>query len=281
MTKGCTLVAASGNDGTDVPFYPAVYPEVMAVGSVIEDTLSTFSNYGAHLEVVAPGQTIETIAPGGVYGRITGTSAAAPWVSGLAALLYGASPGTNPDAVRKAMTSSARDLGAPGRDDYYGWGLIDAAGALAAIGAGSPPVAPEPAPEPSAEPAPEPTPEPDPEPAPAPEPEPAPEPAPIDDVAPSVAIVSPADGSTVSGTVTVRAEATDNTGISRVEFYANGVLIGTSNSAPYSTNWNTRKLSGQYTLTAVAVDSSSNSATSSSVTVTVAEPVKNTPPKKK
>jgi thermitase len=280
--KGCTVVAATGNESSEVPLYPAAYTEVIAVGSVYKDVISSFSNYGAHVELVAPGDTIDSIAPGGGYGRITGTSAATPFVSGLAALLYSAKPGIQPAEVRAAMKASARDLGAAGWDKYYGWGHIDAAAALAAIGAGAPAPAPEPTvDEPVvSEPAPEPVPEPAPAPEPAPE-APSPEPIPEDRVAPSVQIVSPTDGSTVSGLVTVRAEATDSSGITRVEFYANGILIGTSNSAPYSMNWNTKKLSGQYVLTAVAVDTASNSATSAVVIVTVGEAVKNVPPPKK
>ena len=280
-SKGCTLVAASGNSGTDVPYYPAVYPEVIAVGSVVLDSLSTFSNYGPHLDVVAPGETIETTVRGGTYGRFTGTSAAAPWVSGLAALLYGASPGASPDAVRAAITSSARDLGAPGRDDFYGWGLIDAAGAFSAIGAGGAPIATEP---PTGEPAPEPQPEPEPEPAPEPTPvsDPEPEPtAPVDTTPPVVSISSPADGSTVSGLVTIRADASDDVGVVRVEFYVNGSLQGTSTSAEYSTNWNTRKLSGEYTLTAIAYDAAGNAGTSTLVRVTVGTAEKTPPGKKK
>jgi hypothetical protein len=70
-------------------------------------------------------------------------------------------------------------------------------------------------------------------------------------------------------------------GIVRLEFFANGSLIGSVSSAPYSVNWNTRKLSGSYTLTAIAYDAAGNSGVSPAVIVTVDQSVKSTPPGKK
>jgi hypothetical protein len=93
----------------------------------------------------------------------------------------------------------------------------------------------------------------------------------IDGGAPSVAITSPLDGATVKGIVKVTATATDAvSGAATVSFYANGVLIGTKTGAPFTMNWNTRKVSpGQYTLTAVAADLAGNTSTSSAIRVTV------------
>lgn len=279
--RGVTLVAASGNDGAEVARYPAAYPEVIAVGSVYKDQVSSFSNFGSHLAVVAPGEKINTTCMGNDYWYISGTSAASPFVAGLAALLHAAKPGISPDEVRTAITATARDLGAPGWDKYYGWGHIDAAAALAYVGDTAPAPAPEePVEEPVAEPAPE-EPVAEPEPTPDPEPAPEPEPDPVDTTAPSVSITSPADGAAVSGVVTVQAEGRDEAGVTRVEFYANGSLIGTSTSAPYSANWNTKKLKGTFMLTAVAYDSAGNAGTSSPVTVTIAEAVKKVPPPKR
>jgi leucyl aminopeptidase len=83
-----------------------------------------------------------------------------------------------------------------------------------------------------------------------------------------VTITSPTNGSTVSGNVTVAASATDNLGVSKVEFRVDGVLVATDTSAPYSFGWNTRKLSGSHTITATAYDTAGNQASASS-TVTV------------
>ena len=90
-----------------------------------------------------------------------------------------------------------------------------------------------------------------------------------DTTPPIVAIVSPSNGGTVSGSVTVSASATDNIGVTKVEFWVNGVLSATDASSPYSFSWNTRKLSGTHTIVAKAFDAAGNSATSSPYTVSV------------
>jgi hypothetical protein len=84
-------------------------------------------------------------------------------------------------------------------------------------------------------------------------------------------ITAPADGATVKGVVKVTAAASDvGSGVLRVSFYANGVLIGSkTGGGTVSVNWNTSKLKRQYTLTAVAEDVAGNSKTSAPVTVTV------------
>jgi len=93
----------------------------------------------------------------------------------------------------------------------------------------------------------------------------------IDVAAPTVAITSPADGATVTGTVKITVTASDaGSGVAQVSFYADGVLIGTAKSAPFTLNWNTKKVSvGQHTLFAVAQDVAGNSQTSASIRVTV------------
>ncbi|HET6498692.1 MAG TPA: S8 family serine peptidase [Coriobacteriia bacterium] len=271
--KGVTLVAAAGNDGAEIARYPAAYPEVIAVGSVCADRLSAFSNYGSHLAVVAPGEGVYTITLGGGYRASAGTSAASPFVAGLAALLHATKPGISPAEVKAAITSTARDLGDQGWDKYFGYGHIDAAAALAAVESAAP------APEPTTDPGPAPEPEPTTDPAPTPEPEPAP--APVDSLAPVVAITSPADGSKVSGVVAVTASAGDDKGVVRVEFFANGSLVGSVSSAPYSVNWNTRRLSGSHTLTAIAYDAAGNTGVSPGVIVTVGQSTKTAPSAKK
>jgi len=91
-----------------------------------------------------------------------------------------------------------------------------------------------------------------------------------DTTAPTVALTSPASGATLSGTVAIAASASDNVGVSRVEFYANGSLLSASNVAPYSYSWNTAGVSnGSYTLSARAYDSAGNVRNSSSVSVVV------------
>lgn len=90
-----------------------------------------------------------------------------------------------------------------------------------------------------------------------------------DTTLPSVSIISPANG-TVSGTVNIAASASDNTAISKVEFFVNDVLQGTDSTAPYSHSWNTSVLvRGNYTLTAKAYDTANNVQQSAGVVVTV------------
>lgn len=86
---------------------------------------------------------------------------------------------------------------------------------------------------------------------------------------PAVSLTAPANGATVSGTITVSATASDNVGVSRVEFSVDGSLVGTSTASPYQVSWNTTSVgNGGHTVTAKAFDAAGNSATSSaSVTV--------------
>lgn len=86
-------------------------------------------------------------------------------------------------------------------------------------------------------------------------------------VAPVVNITSPANGSTVSDLVYITANATDAVGVSKVEFYVDGILVGESSSAPYGYGW--QSTVGQHTLVAKAYDAAGNVGTSSSVSVSV------------
>jgi M6 family metalloprotease-like protein len=93
---------------------------------------------------------------------------------------------------------------------------------------------------------------------------------PADTIAPVTAITSPSAGATVSGSTTVSASATDDTGVSRVEFHVNGSLAASDSSAPYSFSWNTTAVAnGTYSLTSKAFDAAGNNSTSAAVTVTV------------
>lgn len=252
--KGCVIAAASGNQGSSTVLYPAGYAEVIAVGATNFDVISSFSSYGAHLDVAAPGEGIDTITRTGGYGTFAGTSAATPFVAGLAALILAKDASASPATVMSAITSSARDLGVSGWDQYYGWGHIDAAAALATI-AGTP--VPEPAP------------------APVPVPEPTPVPEPVDVVAPTVQLVSPNNGSMVSGTLAIEATASDDRGVARVEFWIDGKLVGTDTGAPYSMAWATTKYAnGLHSLYVKALDAAGNSATSAQHVVTVSNAVK-------
>jgi Bacterial Ig domain len=101
-----------------------------------------------------------------------------------------------------------------------------------------------------------------------------------DTTPPSVAVTSPTGGSTVSGTVTVSATASDNVGVVGVQFKLDGGNLGAEDTtAPYAVSWNTTTATpGSHTLTAVARDAAGNSTTSSPVTVTVSSGGDTTPP---
>jgi thermitase len=90
-----------------------------------------------------------------------------------------------------------------------------------------------------------------------------------DTTAPTVSITSPQSGGRLSGVVTLAVAANDNVGVVRVQYYCDGVLIGTATSAPFSVKWNTRKITaGTHSLQAKAYDAAGNAGISSAVTVT-------------
>jgi hypothetical protein len=94
-----------------------------------------------------------------------------------------------------------------------------------------------------------------------------------DTIDPTVSVTTPANNATVSGSVNISVNASDNVGVSMVEFYENGALLSASNIAPYNYSWNTTAVAnGTYTLSAKAYDAASNIGQSSNVTVTVYNP---------
>jgi len=147
--RGVTVVAAAGNDGTDEVLYPAALEHCIAVGAVGYDKqLASYSNYGTALDLVAPGgdldmdqngdgyddgilqETFWSLGIGWGYWFSTGTSMACPHVAGVAALVKAIHPEYGPDEIRQVLQDTAEDLGAPGWDERYGYGLIDAYAAV-------------------------------------------------------------------------------------------------------------------------------------------------------
>jgi subtilisin family serine protease len=130
-SKGVTIVAAAGNDDSSAPFYPAAYSGVIAVSAVDDqEAKASFSNYGSDVDVAAPGVGILSTYPGDRFASMSGTSMATPHVAGIAALAKATAPSLTPDQVELAIENSATDLGAPGRDDIFGRGLVDAVRAV-------------------------------------------------------------------------------------------------------------------------------------------------------
>jgi thermitase len=122
--RGVVVVAAAGNDNTDRPSYPAAYDKVISVAATDQaDAKADFSNYGK-IDVAAPGVGILSTLPGGGYEAWDGTSMASPHVAALAGLL--AAQGRSAPEIRRRIQNTAVDLGAEGKDKFYGWGRIDA-----------------------------------------------------------------------------------------------------------------------------------------------------------
>jgi subtilisin family serine protease len=274
---GVTVVAAAGNDGADASsFVPAAYDEVIAVsaftdfdgqrsfagcqadffdyGYQCDDTLADFSNYGSVVDVAAPGVHVLSDWIDGGETTISGTSMAAPHVAGAAALVLGANPSLTPAQVRSILESTGECpdgsvANAPTCAGHGQWQvgglfgttpdndgipepLVNALRAAQAAGSASPPPPP-----------------------------------PVDTQPPTVAFTAPGANAQVRGTVNVSANASDNVGVTHVDFYDGAALVGTDSSAPYSVPWTT-SVDGPHTLTATAYDAAGLSA-SDTRTVTV------------
>ncbi len=142
--QGMILIAAAGNNnsgGAGVVAYPARLPNCMGVsGTTAKDEFADItttasptwrSNYGPQIDVSAPGDDIYSTWTSNSFTQLVGTSMAAPHVSGLAALLRSFRPALTNEQIRMILELSSKDLGAPGWDDHFGHGRINARQALA------------------------------------------------------------------------------------------------------------------------------------------------------
>jgi Subtilase family len=132
--KGIVMIAASGNAGAkSPPLFPAANPNVIAVSATdAKDKLFEASNRGSYIALSAPGAEIFLPAPDQKYQITSGTSFAAAYVSGVAALMLERNGALKPVDLRAILTRTARDLGSPGRDDLFGAGEADAYAAVEA-----------------------------------------------------------------------------------------------------------------------------------------------------
>jgi subtilisin family serine protease len=133
--KGAILIAAAGNAGPkSPPLYPAADPNVIAVTATdADDHLFAMANHGSYIAAAAPGVDVLVPVPGGGYQVSSGTSYAAAYVSGVAALILERRPKLLPEAARRILLSTAKDLGPKGRDDQFGAGLVDAYQAIMSL----------------------------------------------------------------------------------------------------------------------------------------------------
>ncbi len=135
-SRGSILVAAAGNGGSSVDdFSPANLDYVLSVGATDAlDRRADFSNFGSKLDFMAPGVDILSLGTSATnigtavssnYYYASGTSMAAPYVSGAIALLLNRYPGADVFRVKNLLAKGAVDLGTPGFDNFYGFGRID------------------------------------------------------------------------------------------------------------------------------------------------------------
>ena len=134
------VVAAAGNDGAAAPpSFPASHPAVLAVTAVdAQGAVYSRAVQGEFVDLAAPGVQLPAPSPGEDYPAVvTGTSIAAAYTSGAAALLLAIAPDQSPDDMRQRLRSGATDLGPARPDPVFGAGRLDLCGAAEGLG-GSP-----------------------------------------------------------------------------------------------------------------------------------------------
>lgn len=127
IKAGVTVVAAAGNESTNTQnICPAKHSACVTVSACDEDgTLASFTNYGASVDVCAPGVDIYSSVPGNSYELLSGTSMAAPFASAAAALLYVYNPSLTPTTAQQLLKSYCADTLFKGNDAYTGAGIIN------------------------------------------------------------------------------------------------------------------------------------------------------------
>ena len=133
VSKGTIVVCSTGNDGNTSLYYPGALEATIGVGSINKGLeRSQFSHQNSSIFVTAPGDEVYSIGARGSVSSSSGTSFAAPFVTGLAALLKEAHPQMNTDDFKAILQASSYDLGAAGYDKEFGWGLIQVPAAIRA-----------------------------------------------------------------------------------------------------------------------------------------------------
>jgi thermitase len=244
FSHGGLFVACAGNDAID-PGFTANSNILIVSGTDESNNRAYFSDYGNFVTVSAPATNIYTTqtAALGYYATWAGTSFAAPQTCGVLALEWAANPALTNAQVRSVLLQSVDDLGNPGWDAYFGYGKINALRAVQmALAQATTPVA-------------------------------------TDTTPPTVSLAAPLSGATVSGSISVQANASDDTGVASVTFSVDGVSQGIASAAPYNFSWNTASVAnGSHTLKVMASDAAGNTA-SAQISVTVSNgPLDTSPP---
>jgi len=132
--RGVIIVGIAGNLGEVQVMYPGRYDAVLAVSATTaNDLLAGFSNRGAAVAFCAPGDDVTSLTKGGRASTQSGTSFAAPHVSGILALILSVAPELSPEEAIRVLAQTASDLGPRGPDHQYGAGLVNALDALLEI----------------------------------------------------------------------------------------------------------------------------------------------------
>lgn len=134
-SRGVILIAAAGNSDIMAPAYPAAYNKVIAVANLASDKKKDrWSNFGAWIDIAAPGKSILSTVPGGGYEQKSGTSMAAPVIAGTAALIKAAHPTWSPSAITEMLLASGESVieDNPHYIGKLGSGLINATTAVTA-----------------------------------------------------------------------------------------------------------------------------------------------------
>lgn len=228
-SKGGLVFVSGGNYGTLLTDAPTT-TMIPVSATDTNDGKPSWSSYGPIIALAAPGTGIYSTLKGGGYGAVSGTSYASPVAAGVAAAVMAANPALSAAQVESILFTTARDLGAAGRDDVFGHGRVDAAAAVQKALAT----------------------------------------AAADTTAPSVAVTSPTAAVTVSGLVAVNVAAADNIGVTRVDLLVNGSVVASDVVTPFGFSWDSTSVAdGMAAVSARAYDGAGNLATSSSVSVNV------------
>lgn len=231
-SQGGLVFVSAGNSNTD-PNYANTDDVIIVSATNKSDAKASFSNFGDHVHLSAPGEAIYTTTWQQGYASVSGTSFSAPIAAGTAALVMAANPGLTNTQVEQILFSTAVDLGVAGRDIHFGHGRVDAGAAVAAALTMAPPAA--------------------------------------DTQAPVVAIHAPIGASSVIGLVPVDVSATDNIAVTKVDLLVNGALVASDTAAPFAFSWDSSQVAnGMVDLVVRGYDAAGNVGTSAAVAVNVA-----------
>jgi len=131
VNKGIIVIAGAGNKGINSYNYPASYDNVISVGSIDENkNISYFSNYNDKVDIVVPGENIYTTNINNSYKNKGGTSFSTAIVSGVVAILKSVESSLTSQEIYNILTTTAEDRGELGKDDYYGYGVVNTLNAI-------------------------------------------------------------------------------------------------------------------------------------------------------